>query len=69
MNYTQKLNDLKITNQMKYNELQNVISKCDEFEQQSHTDINEVYLELKYLNSLQKSMEDLLFQICINLKV
>jgi len=69
MNYTQKLNDLKISNQMKYNELQNVISKCDEFEQQSMIDINEVYLELKYLNSLQKSMEDLLFQICINLKV
>jgi hypothetical protein len=75
MNYTQKLNDLKISILTKYEELQNVISKSDEYEQQiiadmtEITDHNEIYSELKYLYSLQKNMEDLLFQICLNLKV
>jgi len=75
MNYTQKLNDLKISILTKYEELQNVISKSDEYEQQilsdmtEITDHNEIYSELKYLYSLQKNMEDLLFQISLNLKV
>jgi hypothetical protein len=75
MNYTQKLNDLQTSTLTKYEELQNVISKADEYEQQiltdmtEITDITEIYSELKYLYSLQKNMEDLLFQICLNLKV
>jgi hypothetical protein len=71
MNYTQKLNDLKISTLTKYTDLQNVISKCDEFEQEIiyNNNIDELYDELKYLYNLQKNMEDLLFEICINLKV
>jgi hypothetical protein len=75
MNYTQKLNDLQTSTLTKYEELQNVISKADEYEQQiltdmtDLTDITDIYSELKYLYSLQKNMEDLLFQICLNLKV
>ena len=67
--YIIKLNELKINNKKKLEELVNKIKRCETLENKVNQDIKLTFEINEKLSKIQTQAEDLFFDICKNINI